>query len=105
MSYMPGVGLGKNLQGPPKFNITGTLMRKTSSGYKPSKDEVVKKGDRLEDYFVKEKAKRIYQGQLESFWDKETKAHLSGFEILANDIWPKVEEEVKAVVVKEEPVD
>lgn len=59
MSYMLGLGLGKNLQGPPKFNITGTTVRKTGLGYKPSKDEVVKEGDRLEDYFVKKPNKSI----------------------------------------------
>ncbi|KAG5536191.1 hypothetical protein RHGRI_023845 [Rhododendron griersonianum] len=62
MSYMPGLGLGKNLQGPAKFEAQGTLIRTTGLGYLLSSDGKMKKGDKLEDYFVKEKAKQIYQG-------------------------------------------
>ncbi|KAG5544329.1 hypothetical protein RHGRI_016922 [Rhododendron griersonianum] len=98
MSYMPGLGLGKNLQGPAQFEEPGTLTRVTGVGYHPSEDRKEKKGDRLEDYFVKEKAKQIYQGQPEPFWDKETKTFLPGFEIFANDVWPESDEELKAVI-------
>ncbi|KAI8530381.1 hypothetical protein RHMOL_Rhmol11G0053800 [Rhododendron molle] len=36
MSNMPGIGLGKNLQGPAKFEAQGTLMRTIGLGYSPS---------------------------------------------------------------------
>ncbi|KAF7153593.1 hypothetical protein RHSIM_Rhsim01G0156800 [Rhododendron simsii] len=68
-------------------------MRTIGLGYSPSSGSKVKKGDRLEDYFVKEKAKQIYQGQLEPFWDKETNTLLPRFEIFTNDVWPENDEE------------
>ncbi|KAG5564943.1 hypothetical protein RHGRI_000971 [Rhododendron griersonianum] len=98
MSYMPGLGLGKNLQGPAQFEEPGTLTRVTGVGYHPSEDKKEKKGDRLEDYFVKEEAKQIYQGQPEPFWDKETNTFLPGFEIFANNVWPESNEELEAVI-------
>ncbi|KAI8550363.1 hypothetical protein RHMOL_Rhmol06G0100000 [Rhododendron molle] len=62
MSYMSGLGLGKNLQGPVKFEAQGTLVRTTGLGYSPLISSKVKKGNMLEVYFVKEEAKQIYQG-------------------------------------------
>ncbi|KAI8550831.1 hypothetical protein RHMOL_Rhmol06G0138200 [Rhododendron molle] len=97
MSYMPGLVLGKNLQGPAKFEVRGTLMRTAGLGYLLSGDSKVKKGDRLEDYFVKEKVKQVYQGQPEQFWDRETNTLLSGFEIFTDDIWLESEEEFEAM--------
>ncbi|KAI8568357.1 hypothetical protein RHMOL_Rhmol02G0191800 [Rhododendron molle] len=105
MSYMPGLGLGKNLQGPAKFKAQGTLVRTTGLGYSPSSSGKVKMGNRLEDYFVKEEAKQIYQGQPEPFWDKETNTFLLGFEIFANDVWPESEEEFEVVEEQKEPAD
>ncbi|KAG5553442.1 hypothetical protein RHGRI_011357 [Rhododendron griersonianum] len=105
MSYMPGLGLGKNLQGPAKFEAMGTLTRTTGLGYLPSGSNKVKKGERLEDYFIKEKAKQVYQGQLEPFWDKETNTLLPGFKIFANDVWPESEEEFEAVEEREKLTD
>ncbi|KAG5554220.1 hypothetical protein RHGRI_011918 [Rhododendron griersonianum] len=95
---MSGLGLGKNLQGPVQFEEPGTLTRVTGLGYHPFEDRKEKKGDRLEDYFVKEKAKLIYQGQPEPFWDKETNTFLPGFKIFANDVWPESDEELEAVI-------
>ncbi|XP_058208176.1 uncharacterized protein LOC131321189 [Rhododendron vialii] len=105
MSYMPSLGLGKNLQGPAKFEARETLIRTTGLGYSPSNGSKTNKGDRLEDYFVKEKTKQVYQGQLEPFWDKETNTLLPGFEIFANDVWPENEEEFKAEKVPGKPTD
>ncbi|KAG5524070.1 hypothetical protein RHGRI_030912 [Rhododendron griersonianum] len=102
---MPGLGLGKNLQGPAKFEEQGTLIRTTGLGYLPSGDRKVKKGDRLEDYFVKEKAKHVYRGQSEPFWDKETITLLPGFEIFANDVWLESDEEFEVVVEQKKLVD
>ncbi|KAG5528960.1 hypothetical protein RHGRI_029577 [Rhododendron griersonianum] len=102
---MPGLGLGKNLQGPTKFEAQGTLIRTTGLGYLPSDDRKVKKGDRLKDYFVKEKAKQVYQGQPELFWDKETNTFLPGFEIFANDAWPENEEELEVEERQKKPAD
>ncbi|KAG5531685.1 hypothetical protein RHGRI_026341 [Rhododendron griersonianum] len=74
----------------------GTLIRTTGLGYLPSGGSKVKKGERLEDYFIKEKAKQVYQGQPEPLWDKETNTLLPGFEIFANDVRPESEEEFEA---------
>ncbi|KAG5523690.1 hypothetical protein RHGRI_030614 [Rhododendron griersonianum] len=95
---MPGLGLGKNLQGPAQFEEQGTLTRIIGLGFHSSGDKKEKKGDRLEDYFVKEKAKQIYQGQPEPFWDRETNTFLPGFEIFANDVWSESEEEPEVVI-------
>ncbi|KAG5531759.1 hypothetical protein RHGRI_026397 [Rhododendron griersonianum] len=102
---MPGLGLGKNLQGPAKFEEQGTLTRTTGLGYLPFGDRKVKKGDRLEDYFVKEKAKQVYQGQPEPLWDKETNTFLPGFEIFANDVWPESDGESEVVVKQKKLAD
>ncbi|KAF7148692.1 hypothetical protein RHSIM_Rhsim03G0127400 [Rhododendron simsii] len=67
ISHMLGLGLGRNLQCLAKFEARGTLMRTTGLEYFASNSSKAKKGDRLEDYFVKEKAKQIYQGQPEPF--------------------------------------
>ncbi|KAG5541032.1 hypothetical protein RHGRI_021053 [Rhododendron griersonianum] len=80
-------------------------MRTTGLGYLLLSDQKVKKGDRLEDYFVKEKAKQVYQGQPKPFWDKETNTLLPGFEIFANDIWPESEEEPEAAEDQEKLTD
>ncbi|KAI8546929.1 hypothetical protein RHMOL_Rhmol07G0157700 [Rhododendron molle] len=80
-------------------------MRTTGLGYSPSSNSKVKKGNRLEDYFVKEEAKQIYQGQPEPFWDEETNTFLPRFEIFANDVWPDSDKEAEVVKRQEEPVD
>ncbi|KAG5554221.1 hypothetical protein RHGRI_011919 [Rhododendron griersonianum] len=98
MSYMLGLGLGKNLQGPAQFEEQGTLTRTTGLGYHHSEDRKEKKGNRLEDYFVKEKAKQIYHRQPEPFWDKETNTFLPGFEIFVNDVWPESDEELEPAI-------
>ncbi|KAF7136239.1 hypothetical protein RHSIM_Rhsim08G0134000 [Rhododendron simsii] len=80
-------------------------MHTTGLGYLASNNSKVEKGDRLEDYFVKKKAKQIYQGQPEPFWDKETNTLLSGFEIFANDVWSKSDEGFEVAKKPVEPTD
>ncbi|KAG5557819.1 hypothetical protein RHGRI_007906 [Rhododendron griersonianum] len=83
----------------------GTLIRITGLGYLPSGNSKVKKGERLEDYFIKEKAKQVYQGQPKPFWDKETNTLLPGFEIFANNVWPESKEEFEAAEERGKPTD
>ncbi|KAI8536038.1 hypothetical protein RHMOL_Rhmol10G0224600 [Rhododendron molle] len=45
-------------------------------------------------YFVREGGGHAYVGQIEPFWDPETRAWLPGFEIFAADTWADTEEDI-----------
>ncbi|KAG5523957.1 hypothetical protein RHGRI_030830 [Rhododendron griersonianum] len=83
----------------------GTLIHTTGLGYLPSGGSKVKKGERLEDYFIKEKAKQVYQGQPKPLWDKKTNTLLLGFKIFANDVWLECEEEFEVAEERGKPTD
>ncbi|KAI8527610.1 hypothetical protein RHMOL_Rhmol12G0088800 [Rhododendron molle] len=48
ISYMPRLGLGKNLQGPAKFEAQGTLMHTTGLGYSPSGSSKLESDEEVE---------------------------------------------------------
>ncbi|KAI8549189.1 hypothetical protein RHMOL_Rhmol06G0007000 [Rhododendron molle] len=45
-------------------------------------------------YFVRKGGGHAYMGQIEPFWDPETRAWLPGFEIFAGDTWADTKEEI-----------
>lgn len=76
MSYLPSLGLGKNQQGSPTFNIVGIPRRKHGLGYICSSGVLKKEKKALE-----KAAKQVFCGQEELIWDLKSRTYLPSFEI------------------------
>ncbi|KAI8538444.1 hypothetical protein RHMOL_Rhmol09G0104100 [Rhododendron molle] len=93
-AFMPGFGLGINQQGIAEFPIFPFTEGQFGLGYvPPAKRAKNGKGTRklqtlygnLDNYFICEGGSNDYAGQVEPFWDPETRTWLPGFEIFAVD--------------------
>ncbi|KAI8530105.1 hypothetical protein RHMOL_Rhmol11G0029500 [Rhododendron molle] len=103
MAFMPGFGLGINQQGITEFPVFPFSEGQFGLGYVPpaKKAKNGKDAGKLRtlygnpnSYFVREGGGHAYVGQIEPFWDPETRAWLPGFEIFAADTWADSEEDV-----------
>lgn len=93
MSYMPGMGLGRDNQGVPEFPKFRANNGRFGLGYVPTgKEEMGMKRGPIR--FVKAEEER-YLGQPEPFWDSETNKQLPGFEIFTSNTWESDDEAEK----------